>query len=179
MRLLSDEKSELKKCRKATQSAWEGVAFQKPNKLLHDIDELCCFKLKDTNKIRLLEKIRDNGSWKTSSTGYETVRNCDCKGQIKCPNVECNYFLQCKEPNCFYFEKDDSGKLCGGAASFRYRCNSSKYTAFKGDKASITHIGKHICAAKLKAETVSNYFEIVFKMNPTATPASIQSTAII
>ena len=50
----SHEKSELKKCRKITQSAWEGVAFQKPNKLPHDIDGLCCFKLKDTNRIRLL-----------------------------------------------------------------------------------------------------------------------------
>ena len=44
----SDEESELKKCRKITQSAWKGVAFQKPNKLPHDTDGLCYFKLKDT-----------------------------------------------------------------------------------------------------------------------------------
>ena len=42
----SDEESELKKCRKITQLAWEGVAFQKPSKLPHDIEGLCCFELK-------------------------------------------------------------------------------------------------------------------------------------
>ena len=38
---------------------------------------------------------------------------------------------------------------------------------------------KHICAANPKAGTVSNYVENVLKVNPTATPASFQSTAII
>ena len=179
---LSDEERELKKCRKITQSAWEGVVFQKPNKLPHDIDGLCCFKLTNTNRIRLLEKVRDGRSWKkdlrTSWTGYETVRYRDCKGQINCPNVECNFFLQYKNPNCFHFAKDDSCKICG-AASFKYPCNARKYNAFKGDKAYKFHIGKHICAAKPRADTVSNYVESVLKINPTATPASIQSTAII
>ena len=63
----SDEESELKKCRKITQSAWEGVAFQKFNKLPHDIDGFCCFKLKFTNRIRLLEKVRDGRLWKKDS----------------------------------------------------------------------------------------------------------------
>ena len=110
----SDEESELKKCRKITQSAWEGVAFQKPNKLPHDIDGLCCFKLKDTNRIRLLEKVHDGRSWKKDSRtrwiGYETLCYRGCKGQIKCPNEECNCFLQYKEPNRFHFAKDDSCK---------------------------------------------------------------------
>ena len=81
-------------------------------------------------------------------------------------------------PNCFHFAKDNSCKICG-AASSRYPCNARKYTAFKGDKAYVFHIVKHICAAKPKADTVSNYVENVLKINPTATAASIQSTAII
>ena len=165
----SDEKCELKKCRKITQSTWEGVAFQKPNKLPHDIDSLCCFKLKDKNRFRLLEKIRDRCSWKKDSrmswTGYETVGYRDCKGQIKSPNVQCNYFLQYKEPNCFHFAKDDSCNICGNASS-RYPCNVRSYTAFKRDKAYIFHTGKYICAAKPKAKTVSNYAENVLKINP-------------
>ena len=161
----SDEESELKKCRKITQSAWEGVAFQKPNKLPHDIDGLCFFKLKDTNRIRLLEKVHDGRSWKKDSRKSWAGRYRDWKGQIKCPNVECNFFLQYKEPNCFHFAKDDSCTICGATFSI-YPCNASKYTAFKGDKAYIFHIGKHICAAKLKADTVSNYIENVLKINP-------------
>ena len=129
-----------------------------------------------------MEKVRDGRSWKkdlrTSWTGYETVRYRECKGQIKCPNVGYNLFLQYKDPNCFHFAKDDSCKICG-AASSRYPCNAHKYTAFKGDKAYIFHIGKRICTAKPKADTVSNYVESVLKINPAATPASIQSTAII
>ena len=92
--------------------------------------------------------------------------------------MEYNFFLQYKEPNCFYFAKDDSCKICGAACS-RYPCNARKYTAFKGDKAYIFHIAKHTCAAKPKADTVSNYVENVLKINPIATPASSQITAII
>ena len=116
------------------------------------------------NRIRLLEHLRDGRSWKknsrTSCAGYETVRCRDCKEQIKCPNVGCNYFLQYKEPNSFNFAKDDSCEIWD-AASSRYPCNARNYTAFKGNKAYIFHIGKHICAAKLKADTVSNYVENV------------------
>ena len=63
----SDKESALKKCRKITQSAWEGVAFQKPNKLPHDIDGLCSFKLKDTNRMRLLGKVHNGRSLKKDS----------------------------------------------------------------------------------------------------------------
>ena len=178
----SDKEKEFKKFRKITQAAWEVVAFQKPNKLAHDIDDLCCFKLKDTNRIRLLEKVRDGcwwkKDWRTSWTDYETVHYPDCEGQIKSPTVECNFFLQCKEPNCFHFAKDDFCKICG-ATSSRYPCNHRKYTAFKWDKAYIFHSGKQICSAKPKADTVSNYVENVLKINPTATLASIQITAVI
>ena len=86
--------------------------------------------------------------------------------------------MQYKEPNCFHLAKDDSCKICGAATS-RYPCNARKYTAFKGHKAYIFHIGKHICAAKPKADTVSNYIENVLKINPTATTASVQSTTVI
>ena len=114
-----------------------------------------------------------------SWTGYETVGYRDCKGQIKSPNVQCNYFLQYKEPNCFHFAKDDSCNICGNASS-RYPCNVRRYTAFKRDKAYIFHTGKYICAAKPKAKTVSNYAENVLKINPNSSgAASIQSTAII
>ena len=82
----SDEESELKKCRKITQSAWESAAFQKPNKLPHDIDGLCCFEIKDTNRIRLLEKVRD-------------------KVQVKRPNVECNFFCNTKSHTVFILQR--------------------------------------------------------------------------
>ena len=95
-----------------------------------------------------MEKILKNS--RMSSTGYETVRHRDCKEQIKCPNVECNFFLQYKEPNYFHFSEDESCKI-GAAASSRYPCNACKYNPFKGDK---FHTGKHICAAKLKGQTL-------------------------
>ena len=89
-----------------------------------------------------------------SWTGYETVHHRDCKEQIKCPNVECNFFLQYKEPNCFHFAEDDSCKIRATASSRYPRNDACKYTPFKGDKAYIFHTGKHICAAKLKAHTL-------------------------
>ena len=88
------------------------------------------------------------------------------------------FFLQHKESNCFHFVKDDSSKICFAAFS-RYPCNAHKYTKFKEDKVYIFHIAKYTCAAKPKADAVSNYVEKVLKINPTATPASIQSTGII
>ena len=157
----SDEESELKKCCKITHSAREGVVFQKPNKLPYDIDGLCCFKLKDANRIRLLEKVRDGRSWekesRTSWTGYETVHYRDCKGQIKCPNVECNYFLQYKEPNSFHFAKDDSCKICG-AASSRYPCNARKY---KGDSKHSKEM-KHIYSISVNTYVQQNRKQTLF-----------------
>ena len=76
-RYSSDKESELKKCRKTTQSTWEGLTFQKSIKLTHDIDGICCFKLKDSNKIRLLEKVRDGLSWKKRiKNELDRLRNC-------------------------------------------------------------------------------------------------------
>ena len=73
----SGHKNQFKRCRKITRSTWNDVKLPQTEKASYDIYDFCCFKLKDTNRNKLLEKLRGGRLWKKDSranwSGYESV----------------------------------------------------------------------------------------------------------
>ena len=141
------------------------------------------YQLSGSSRIELLSKKKDGRPWGKDTTtkwsGCSKVRYRDCKGGLRCPNLECPYLLKFNEQNKLNFNKTQSCTLCG-ALGERFSCDARKYIAFISEKtANIFHYGTHNCSAKVTNQRAEEIVSQAISVDLNVKPSAIQGNAIL
>ena len=77
---------------------WKRMKRTRIDRVPYDINGKCAYSIKARSRSLLLERCKDGRPWKkntrTKWAGYERVRYKDCKGSLRCPNVDCHEVRQ-------------------------------------------------------------------------------------
>jgi len=98
----------------------------------------------------------------------------DCKGGLRCPNLECPYLLKFNEQNKLKFNKSQSCTLCGALGDC-FSCDARKYIAFLSEtSANIFHYGIHQCSAKVTNQRAEDIVSQAISVDMSIKPSAIQ-----
>ena len=108
--------------------AWKGTTVEKVNRVPHNIDGKCVYRIVTKTHELLLERCVDGRPWKkdtqTKWSGYETVRVKNCKGlprcppsclprcPPRCPRSECELRKESGKVNRLRFDKSLVSDIC-------------------------------------------------------------------
>jgi len=102
----------------------------------------------------------------------------DCKGGLRCPNLECPYLLKFNEQNKLKFNKSQSCTLCGALGDC-FSCDARKYIAFLSEtSANIFHYGIHQCSAKVTNQRAEDIVSQAISVDMSIKPSAIQGKAM-
>ena len=96
---------------------WEKIVRMKVDEVPGDINGKCVYEVTGATRQELLKNCRDTRPWKSKDTnskwsGYPSVRYKDCGGQLRCPNVDCQYKRKFGEENRLRFDKLSVSFIC-------------------------------------------------------------------
>ena len=98
------------------QGALRKIQLQKVDMVPFDVNGTCGYYLTARTRSELLKICKDGRPWKKDSgthwKGYDTIRYKNCNGSMKCPNLDCQYFIHMKTENRLNLDKNKMCSIC-------------------------------------------------------------------
>ena len=154
--------------------------------LPYDIDGLGVYVVPIESSSSKEPNVKDGRPWEKSNptkwAGFPSgsVRFWRCKGNLKCSNVKCLYWIQFGHPNTTQFEMRKDKKycaICEMQAQYQY-CDGQKYAVFLENSAVVCHKGKHTCTAIEPLQIDKEEIKNSFRQNPKLTASQLSTLKI-